>query len=90
MEGIPFREHEFELSAGDELFVYTDGVAEATDKSDELYGTDRMLNALNGCASEDPKEYLAAVKKGIDDFVGDAPQFDDITMLGFTYKGKRS
>ncbi len=90
MEGIPFREHEFEISAGDELFVYTDGVAEATDKNDELYGTDRMLEALNGCASDDPKEYLAAVKKGIDDFVGDAPQFDDITMLGFTYRGVQS
>ena len=85
MEGIHFREHEFEISQGDCLFVYTDGVTEATDKNNELYGTDRMLAALNGCGSDDPREYLAAVTKGIDDFVEDAPQFDDITMLGFAF-----
>jgi sigma-B regulation protein RsbU (phosphoserine phosphatase) len=85
MEGIPFREHEFELTAGDRIFVYTDGVPEATDKNDELYGPDRMIAALNACGSDDPKDYLAAVKKDIDTFVGDAPQFDDITMLGFNY-----
>ncbi len=87
MEGIPFKEHEFELAPGDSLYVYTDGVAEATDASDQLYGTDRMLKALDGCNSLDPKDYLARVKQDIDDFVGDAPQFDDITMLGFYYKG---
>ncbi len=88
MEGIPFKEHEFELHPGDCLYVYTDGVAEATDAHDELFGTDRMLGALEGSGSNDPKEYLAAVKEGIDTFVGDAPQFDDITMLGFYYKGR--
>ncbi|MCR5676279.1 MAG: PP2C family protein-serine/threonine phosphatase [Lachnospiraceae bacterium] len=88
MEGLPFKEHEFELHPGDSLFVYTDGVAEATDKNDELFGTDRMLDALNKNPDAAPEESLSAVRAAIDDFVGEAPQFDDITMLGFRYLGK--
>ncbi|MBR1523867.1 MAG: PP2C family protein-serine/threonine phosphatase [Lachnospiraceae bacterium] len=88
MEGIPFKQHDFELNPGDTLFVYTDGVAEATNAQDELYGTDRMLEALNKNPNADAKEMLANVKASIDEFVGDAPQFDDITMLGFNYFGK--
>ncbi|MCR5604054.1 MAG: PP2C family protein-serine/threonine phosphatase [Lachnospiraceae bacterium] len=88
MEGIPFRQHEFELYPGDSLYVYTDGVAEATDANNELYGTDRMLNVLNRTKDEKPEEVLRAVRKDIDEFVGEAPQFDDITMLMFNYFGK--
>ena len=84
-EGLKFAQHEFELNPGDTFFVYTDGVAEATDANEELYGTDRMLAALSGCGSDRPKELLEAVKNDIDAFVGSAPQFDDITMLGFHY-----
>ena len=88
MEGIPFREHSFELHPGDTLFVYTDGVAEATDVKNELFGTDRMLTALNRKANGTPEELLGEVQKEVDAFVGDAPQFDDITMLGMHYFGK--
>ena len=88
MEGIPFRQHEFELHPGDSLYVYTDGVAEATDANNELYGTDRMLNVLNRTKDEKPEDVLRAVRKDIDEFVGEAPQFDDITMLMFNYFGK--
>ncbi len=88
MSGIRFREHEFELHPGDKLFVYTDGVAEATNSSNELFGTDRMLEALNAAGDCSQKERLKAVKQSIDAFVGDAPQFDDITMLGLTYYGR--
>lgn len=87
MEGMCFREHEFELRPGDSLYVYTDGVAEATNAGNELFGTDRMLEALNKEPDAAPQELLANVKEGIDAFVKDAPQFDDITMLGFTYFG---
>ncbi len=87
MEGLRFREHEFELHPGDSLFVYTDGVAEATDAAGELYGTDRMLDALNRNPSASPKDILAEVKRSVDDFVGEAPQFDDITMLCLHYTG---
>ncbi len=88
MEGIPFKQHEFELNPGDSLFVYTDGVAEATNSNNELYGNDRMINALNANKDVDLKEALANIRKDIDAFVGDAPQFDDITMLMFNYYGK--
>ena len=87
IEGIPFREHEFELRKGDALFVYTDGVAEATDANDELFGTDRMLEALNAHPDATPEEVVGNVKEGIDRFVRDAEQFDDITMLCLEYKG---
>lgn len=82
MEGIRFREHDFELHPGDSLFVYTDGVAEATNAHNELYGSERMIEALNKAPDASPKEILANVKRSVDEFVGDAPQFDDITMLG--------
>lgn len=87
MEGIRFKEHEFELHPGDSLFVYTDGVPEATNAQNELYGTDRMLEALNSDPDAEVKQLLENVKKSVDDFVGDAPQFDDLTMLAFDYFG---
>lgn len=87
MEGIRFREHEFELHPGDHIFAYTDGVAEATNLNDELYGTDRMLDVLNSDPERDAAEMLKCVKEDIDRFVGEAPQFDDITMLEFKYYG---
>ena len=89
MEGIRFREHAFELHPGDSLFVYTDGVPEATNAGNELFGSDRMLTALNLDAAAAPRELLANVRAEIDAFVGDAPQFDDITMLGLSYFGCR-
>ena len=87
MEGIRFREHEFELHPGDSLFVYTDGVTEATDARNKLFGNERMLAALNENPNADPETLLRTVRKHIDGFVGNAPQFDDITMLGLRYFG---
>jgi len=88
MEDIKFREVEFSLNKGDILYIYTDGVAEATNSADELYGTDRMIDALNKNADAPIDEILADVKKDVDNFTGDAPQFDDITMLGLRYYGQ--
>ena len=87
MEGLRFREHEFELFPGDTLFVYTDGVAEATNAQNQLYGTDRMVDVLNKYGEAPLQEMLLGVRHDIDDFVGEAPQFDDITMLGMRYFG---
>lgn len=86
MEGLKFKEHEFELHRGDRLYVYTDGVAEATNSSDELYGTDRMLSALGIDPDADPRTLLENVKNDMDKFVGSAPQFDDITMMCVEWK----
>lgn len=88
MEGIDFMEHEFVLRPGDSFFVYTDGVAEATNSENELFGTDRMLSALNEIPGAGADSLVNNVKKRIDEFVGSAPQFDDITMLEFKYVGK--
>lgn len=90
MEGIPFREHQFVLEPGDSLYVYTDGVPEAANGQEEFFGTERMLKALNRHPQASPKELLYMVKEEIDVFVGDAPQFDDITMLGLHYFGKEA
>lgn len=89
IKGIPFREHDFELRPGDMLFVYTDGVTEATNAEEELFGDDRMLEVLNANGDAGAEELLPAVKEALDEFVGEAPQFDDITMLAFKYKGAK-
>ncbi len=87
MEDIKFKKHEFQLNPGDSLFVYTDGVAEATDSHDELFGNERMLEALNRNPDASPKEVLDNVMDGINEFVAGAEQFDDITMLCLKYIG---
>ena len=87
MENIKFREHEFRMCQGDSLFVYTDGVPEATDAGNGMFGKERMLEALNENPGREPEKLLATVRRRLDDFVGEAPQFDDITMLGFHYRG---
>lgn len=81
MENTRYREYELQLDEGDILFVYTDGVAEATDRDNQLYGAERMLDALNRRTDAGPQELLEDVKADIDGFVGDAMQFDDITMM---------
>ena len=58
---------------------------------DELYGMDRMVEALdNAAAGSTPWELMSAVRSDIDDFIGDAEQFDDLTMLCLRYNGKKS
>lgn len=86
MENMRYTEYELTLGPGDTLFVYTDGVVEATDDSNEPYGSERMLKALNESCDGKPEELLRQVKSDIGDFVGDAPQFDDITMLAIQRK----
>ena len=89
-EGLPFKEHEFELHPGDSLFVYTDGVPEATNINNELYGTDRMLEALNKDPDASQEQILKTVKTSVDEFVGECDPFDDLTMLGFKYYGNKT
>ena len=87
MEGIRFMDHAFELHPGDSLFVYADGVTEATDSHGGLSGTDRLTEALNRDPSADPEKQIAAVRYAINAFVDGAPQFDDNTMLCIRYNG---
>ena len=88
IEGIRFREHEFEMFKGDTVFMYTDGVPEANNKDNKLFGNQRMIDALNVEPNASNEKLLKNVRKAVDEFVGDAPQFDDLTMLSFTYFGK--
>ena len=88
MDISKYRNTEITLKKGDSIFVYTDGVAEATDANNELFGTNRTLDALNGIpADASQKEVLAGVRVAVDAFVKEAPQFDDLTMLGLRYYG---
>lgn len=87
MSGIGFRENEFQMYPGDQVFVYTDGVPEAINKDNEQFGTGRMLEVLNQNNDADPKTILTRMKEEIDAFAVDVPQFDDTTMLCFHYKG---
>ena len=88
MEGVRYRAGELTLSPGDRLFLYTDGVPEATNTENKLYGEDRLITFMNQNATVDAVTLLPALKSNIDEFVGEAPQFDDITMLMFDYKPK--
>ena len=88
MEGARYKEAEWQMNPGDLLFLYTDGVPEATNSSDELFGNDRMLTALNSSLEDDDLEALLRnVRSQVDDFVGDASQFDDLTMMCLEYRG---
>ena len=86
MEDTGYLKDDFELQVGDKLFLYTDGVPEATNSSEELYGMDRLKKVLGAHASDKPEEILKAVRKDVDAFVGEASQFDDLTMLAFERK----
>ena len=87
MDMVKYRTYELTLTKGSKLFLYTDGVVEATNAKEELFGTDRMLEALRRAQNGTPKEILSQVRRSVDDFVQDAPQYDDLTMLCLEYKG---
>ena len=88
MEGMKYTAGSMVLSEGDKIFQYTDGVTEAINAENELYGKERLENILNSIYDSNPSDILCGVKKDIDKFVGDADQFDDITMLCLEYKKK--
>lgn len=81
MEGVKYKEQEIQLQAGDEVYLYTDGVTEAHDKDKQLFGEERLLDSLNSTEGMSVDEICKKVKKDVDAFVGEAEQFDDITML---------
>ena len=86
MEGMRYRAGSMILEPGDKIFQYTDGVTEATNIHNELYGMERLEVILNKVKCGTSHEILPAVKADVDEFVGEAPQFDDITMLCLEYK----
>jgi len=87
MEGTRYKRQVLTLKPGDTLFLYTDGVTEATNANDELFGDERLLQTLRDAGDREPAEICPFVKSKIDEFVGDATQFDDITMLALKFLG---
>ena len=88
MEGMKYRANEMTLNKGDRILIYTDGVTEATDVNEGLYGEERLLTYIDKNKDLKAEALLSGLKEDIDLFAGDAPQFDDITMLVFDYKKK--
>jgi len=88
LEGIPYRSHTLQLQPGDMLYLYTDGITEATNAREELFGDQRLMDALSKNNHSDPRSVCNCIRAEVDRFVGDAPQFDDITMLSLVYKGE--
>ena len=83
--GVPFTGYEFDLEPGDRIFLYTDGVNEAKRSDGERFGIERMLTVLNEHKNDDNEQLIAAMKESVAMFVGKEPQFDDMTMLSFTF-----
>ncbi len=82
-----YQEYEFTLEPGGTLFLYTDGLPEATNAQDELFETDRVLEVLNRNKDVSPEELLHNVRAAVDAFVGEAEQFDDLTMMAIHRNG---
>ncbi|WP_407451984.1 SpoIIE family protein phosphatase [Fibrobacter sp.] len=87
MENTIYKQQSYDLKPGDTLFLYTDGVTEATNHDNELFGDNRLLDIIKKSGDLTPAETCTLVKKEIDDFVQDVPQFDDITMLTIKFNG---
>ncbi len=88
MEDMRYKSNSIMLEPGDRIFQYTDGVTEATNKDNQLFGMDRLEKTLCNNADKSIHELLPAVKADIDEFVAEAPQFDDITMICLEYKSR--
>ncbi|MDO4806141.1 MAG: SpoIIE family protein phosphatase [Coriobacteriales bacterium] len=87
IQGIPYRRHELDMQPGDVLFLYTDGVTEATNEQEELFGEKRLLEVLGACADNDVEDICKLVHASVDEYVGAALQFDDITALALRFVG---
>lgn len=86
MHGLKYRDYELKMDPGSKIFVYTDGVPDASNHAGDRYGVNRLEAALNRTADASPEEILSFIQKDIDNFVNGAKQFDDLTMLCLEYK----
>lgn len=86
MDGLPYESFELQMQHGDRLYLYTDGVTEAINENEELFGEDRLLEALRNTQDGDVCHSISGTLKRLNAFVGEADQFDDITMLEFEYR----
>ena len=87
MENLEFEDETIQLTKGDRIFLYTDGVPEAKRNDGARFGMDNMMDILNRDKTLSPEELLDMMKKEIDVFAGDIEPFDDITMMSVVYNG---
>ncbi|WP_409966951.1 SpoIIE family protein phosphatase [Bengtsoniella intestinalis] len=87
MEGVPYTSHQIQLHSGDQILLYTDGVTEAMDVDGQLYGEDRLLSLVNQEPLK-PDILCQTILSSVNQYAGEAPQFDDITLLSLTYQGQ--
>jgi sigma-B regulation protein RsbU (phosphoserine phosphatase) len=87
MPKVKYKDYELKMEPGSKIFVYTDGVPDASNRAEERYGVNRLEEALNRTAGGSPEEILNYIRKDVDAFVNGAKQFDDLTMLCLEYKG---
>ncbi len=87
MEGSPYSSRRLALNPGDRLFLYTDGVTEAMNASDEIFSNDRLLRVLSLCAERSVSQIVSCVGDAVNEFCQETPQYDDITMLALQYSG---
>ena len=81
LEGVKYKQFSVDLGEGDIIFTYTDGIPEANNSNNEMYGMEKTVATLNRYKDAEPEELIKLLKADVDDFAGDAPQFDDMTML---------
>ena len=88
LEDIDYSEYELLLQPGSRLFLYTDGMPEAANPDNQMFGTGRMLRVLNEEPKASPEELIKKVRTAVKDYVRNAEQFDDLTMLCLEYRGR--
>ncbi|MCR5214900.1 MAG: PP2C family protein-serine/threonine phosphatase [Eubacterium sp.] len=83
-----FVDYEIDLSPGDRIFLYTDGLNEAKRSDGQRFGLERLLKVLNAHKNDTNEVLIAAMTDSVKAFTGSEPQFDDMTMLSFTFNKK--
>ena len=90
LAGLPGFEYtcaSLQMQPGDRIYTYTDGVPEAHDKNDELFGEERLMESIRKHGGEPFTELLPHIRADIEAYADGVPQFDDITMMIFEYRG---
>lgn len=87
MDGIPYQQDKIKMQEGDYIYLYTDGVTDTNNVKEELFGEDRLRDVINVYKEHNPESLLRSIKSELDQYMGEAEQFDDITMLCIEYKG---
>ena len=90
MDDVTYRAHHMQGQPGDRVFLYTDGLPEATDASEEMFGVKRVLDVLNENPQRSVTDTLVRMTEAVSEFVDGAEQFDDLTMLCLEYKGRKA